>query len=322
MSGNISQSALLQQKKNRLLAAFYGANPGKRLPDNSQQVYLESKVGRIPVRTVSASGTLVLTEPCGCTIPAGDLLRSKDTTTSNGFTIGNAPEKDMDNADYTNEFDPNSYQNSFFPDMADFVDGNIIAGDKPDGDRLLASYWDDLGDDIFDDWGFFYLYDVVSGKYYFPLISPQNQDDGSLTTQTFNAFGRTFTIRHGWLVQGIFKFDISVADDLPFRFGAYGNMGSDGDEFTENLTYSYTIGGSALTLYYHHHQEDGNSDEQLYSYWIPKKVSENATQTYAAYYDNDDMSIISNEVSSGILVYFAKTNDTKEWVANDLTFDA
>ena len=68
---------------------------------------------------------------------------------------------------------------------------------------------------------FFYLYDVNSGKYYFPLIDPQNQGDGTFATQTFNAFGRTFTIKHGWAVQGIFKFDISVADSLPFKFGTY-----------------------------------------------------------------------------------------------------
>ena len=244
-------------------------------------------------------------------------IYSKDNVTDGGFTIGNEVRKDMYNIDYTDEYDPNSYP-EFFPDMAPFIGENIVVGDKDEEDRLIASSWDDLGDDVFDDWGSFYLYDVNSGKYYFPLISPQNDDDGLFFTQTFNAFGRTFTIKHGWAVQGIFKFDISVADGLPFRFGAYGNMGSDGEEFLENLTQNYSIGGQNQTLYYHHHEEDGDETERLFSYWIPKKVSENNAQTYNVYYDEDDMSMMSKNVTTGLIVYFAKSNDVKDWVINDL----
>jgi hypothetical protein len=257
------------------------------------------------------------------------LLYSKDNVTDGGFTIGAEVDKDMDNIvniddednNYTYEFDPNDYP-EFFPDMAPFINENILVGDKIEEDRINASYWDDLGDDVFDDWGFFYLYDVNSGKYYFPLINPQNQGDGEFNTQVFNVFGRTFTITHGWAVQGIFKFDISVADSLPFRFGAYGNMGSDGDEFTENLTQNYSVNGQNLTMYYHHHQEEDDIDEQLYSYWIPKKVSENSARTYNFYYDCDDMSMMSKTITTGLIVYFAKTNDTKDWVINDIGYSA
>ena len=251
-------------------------------------------------------------------IQSSSYIYSKDNVTDGGFTIGNGVEKDMRNRDYTNEFNPNNYYPEFFPDMAPFIVENIVLGDKNEEDQLIASTWRDLGDDVFDDWGFFYLYDVNSGKYYFPLIDPQDEDDGLFFTQTFNAFGRTFTIKHGWAVQGIFKFDISVADNLPFKFGAYGNMGSDGDEFTENLTQNYSISGQNTTLYYHHHEEDGNNDERLFSYWIPKKISENNEQTYNVYYDGDDMSMMSKNVTTGLIVYFAKSNDVKEWVINDL----
>lgn len=256
----------------------------------------------------------------GSLIIKGNLsISSRNITTSEGFTIGRTPVKDMGDRNYTYEFDPNDYQSQFFPGMADFIDSNIIAGDKSEENRLIASYWRDLGNDVFDDWGFFYLYDVDSGRYYFPLISPQDQDDGVITTQTFNAFGRNFTITHGWSVQGIFKFDISVDDDKLFRFGAYGNMGSDGDEVLEQLTESYSLDGNSLTLYYHHHQESGDSIEQLYSYFIPKNISENNnTQSYNAYYYSDDMSILSKEVKSGLIVYFSKSYDVKEWVINDL----
>ena len=240
---------------------------------------------------------------------------SKNNVTDGGFTVGYPVDKDMRNIAYTNEFDPINYP-AFFPNMAPFTNGNIVVGDKNEEERLVASQWRDLGEDIFDDWGFFYLYDVNSGKYYFPLISPQNGEDGIFSTQTFNAFGRTFTIVHGWATQGIFKFDISVADDLPFKFGGYGNI----DEVyrgTHDLTQNYSINGQNFTLYYHHYEEDVNY-EQLYAYWIPKKVSENSTKTYNAYYENGNMGMLSKDVTSGLIVYFAKTYNVKDWVINDI----
>jgi hypothetical protein len=224
----------------------------------------------------------------------------------------------MENQDYTLEFDPQDYYPAFFPDMAPITDENIVAGDKDPGDRLIASEWGDWGDDIFDDWGYFYLYDVASGQYYFPLIDPQNQDDGVLTTQTFNAFGRTFTINQGYPVQGIFKFDISVNDNAPFRFGAYGNMGYDDRGAINELTYPYTISSTNLTLYYNKRAQNNKPVETLYSYFIPKQISQNSAVTYVYNKDESDDSIISNEVTNGLLVYFSKTNDVKEWVVNDL----
>ena len=207
--------------------------------------------------------------------------------------------------------------------MTPLIEENIELGDKIEDDRFIASYWEDLGQDVLDEWGFFYLYDVNSGKYYFPIINPQNQGDGEFNTQIFNVFGRTFTITHGWAVQGIFKFDISVADNLPFRFGGYGDMGwgsSNGsnDSFTQN----YNVGGQNLTLYYNKDYNVDDADEQLYSYWIPKKVSENSTKTYNTYYDGDDMVMLSKDVTTGIIVYFAKLNDVKDWVINDIGYSA
>jgi hypothetical protein len=234
------------------------------------------------------------------------------------ITVGYTVTKDMRNVVYTTQLNPSDFP-QFFPDMAPFTNENIVAGDKTEANRLIASHWRDLGQDVFDDWGFFYLYDVASGKYYFPLINPQNQQDGIFSTQTFNVFGRTFTVIHGWAVQGIFKFDISVADQLPFKFGAYGNMGSDSGAITSDLTQNYSINAQTVTLYYHNHKEDGDELEQLYSYWIPKTHSENSTRTYNAYYANvEDMSMLSNVVTTGLIVYFAKTNDVKYWVINDI----
>jgi len=230
--------------------------------------------------------------------------------------------KDMSYNIYTYRYDPYSRQNTLFPNLADFIDENIVAGDKQENDRLIACKWMDLGDDVFDQWGFFFLYDVLSGKYYFPLLSPLNQDDGVLTTQTFTAFGRTFTIIHGWATYGVFKMKITVNDSLPFRFGAYGDMGSDGDEVVEDLTHPYTKNGNNLTLYYRKDAEDDSDYEILYSYLIPTKLIENTEKKYDVYYDGDedgdDMSLISKPVTEGLYVYFAKTNNAKNFVINDL----
>jgi hypothetical protein len=228
-------------------------------------------------------------------------------------------EKDMYNDYYDAEYSPNNYP-QYFPDMAPFIDENVIAGDKSEEDRTLASCWDDLGNDVFDDWGYFYLYDVASGKYYFPIISPQNQDDGVITTQTFTAFERTFTIKHGWARYGVFKFDISVNDNNAFKFGAYGNMGSDGDEVIEHLTHSYTLLSSNKTLYYVKEQEEGDQREILYSYFVPKNQTENNAIAYDLYHDVGDTnnSIMSKELTNGVLVYFSKTADVKTWVVNDV----
>lgn len=250
-------------------------------------------------------------------IPSG-LLYSKNNVTDGGFTVGNDVVKDMLNSIYTEQIYPDEYP-QFFPDMAPFINENIVLGDKNEEDQFRASYWPDLGNDVLDEWGFFYLYDVNSGKYYFPLISPQNEDNGLFFTQTFNAFGRTFTIKHGWAVQGIFKFDISVADSLPFKFGAYGDMGWAGsNDANESLTQNYTVNGQNLTLYYNKDYNTDDNVRQMHSYWIPKKISENSAKTYDVYYDDDKMSMMSKNVTTGLIVYFAELNDVKDWVINDL----
>jgi len=239
-----------------------------------------------------------------------------------GRIVGGNVNKDMDNEDYTDEFDPYDYQEDFFPGMADFIDENILAGDKDEGDRLIASFWDDLGNDVFDDWGYFYLYDVTTGKYYFPLLSPQNEDNGILTTQTFNVFGRTFTVEHGWSAQGIFKLDISVADSLPFRFGAYGNMGSDANRFTADYTETYTINNTSRTLYYRLDEQEGDDTEILFTYFIPKNQADNASQPYNVYYIDDNMSMVTNPLTTGITIYFAKKTDVKVWVTDEIKIAA
>jgi hypothetical protein len=236
--------------------------------------------------------------------------------------VGYFPSKDMDNNNYTNQIDPYNYQSSLFPDLADFISDNILQGDKSDDNKLIASYWNDLGNDVFNNWGHFYIYDVTTSKYYFPLLSPQNEADSVLITQTFTAFDRTFTIQHGWSIQGVFKIDITVNDSLPFRFGAYGTMGSDGEQDTSDITYTYTLNNESKTLYYRYDIESGDTNERLYSYFIPNNNTDNISTPYSVYYDNDNMSMYTNSITSGITIYFSKTNDVKDFVVNDLKVNA
>jgi len=253
-------------------------------------------------------------------------IRVEDKTTIENYllvkrsiTVGTHVEKDMDNENYTEEFDPSNLQTELFPGMADFIEENIEAGDKDEDDRLRASYWNDLGNDVFDDWGYFFFYDVARGKYYFPLLTPQNQADGVITEQYFDCFGVEFGIRHGWRARGIFMMDISCNNsNFEFRFGCYGNLGSNGDD---NADFS-TPYGTGQTLFYHHFLNNGEDEEGFYAYFSPYKDSDKLTKTHTSLYnpeDMDDNSLITKPLKEGVKVYFSKQNDVKDWVIIDLT---
>ncbi len=182
-----------------------------------------------------------------------------------------------------------------------------------------AFAWDDWANDIFDDWGYFYLFDPSLNQYHFILLQNNNLPDGVLTTQQFTAFGsRVFTVVHGYPIKGIFKFEISVNDSQPFIFGAYGDMGSDSDTENTNLDTSYSLIESSYTLYYNRNVEAGDAIERFFSYFIPFETSVNNTKTYSDYINGDELSLYSVPVNKGITVYFSKTNDVNAWIISDL----
>lgn len=237
--------------------------------------------------------------------PSGTLIKSKNNLTAGGLTIGASVTKDMASATRP-------------------TNTHIIYPGTSAPPLVTAQYWSDWANDIFDGWGYFYLYNPATNAYYSPILSPVNTADGVITTQTFSAFGRTFTIKHGYPVQGIFKFDISVADSLPFYFGAYGDMGSDAGTVNTNLTQAYTLNGQNYTLYYNKNIQV--APEVFYSYVIPYETALNTSITYNQQSSGpgihsgakEVLSLYTKAVKYGVTVYFAKTNDVKSWVINDL----
>lgn len=227
-------------------------------------------------------------------------IRSKNNLTSGGFTIGVSVNKDMTSG-------PRVYVPAIYPGTA-----------APTGN---SSYWLDWLGDIFDQWGFFYLYDNTSNTYLNVVFSTINQPDGVISTQTFSLAGRTFTINHGYAVQGIYKIDVSVSDDLNFIIGMNGNMGSDNSTINNNLSEAFSLNGENFNLYYNQNMQNGSSTERLYTYFVPYEKDKNkSTTTFSKLVGgNDNLSMYSVSCKRGILLYFAKTNDVKNWIINDLT---
>jgi hypothetical protein len=231
-------------------------------------------------------------------------IRSKGLTGNQGYPVGASISKDMRIVE----------------------SDELIAHDAPFGVAIPSGQnsceWEDWGGDIFDGWGFFYIFDVATQEYFFPIFEPRNLNDGVFTTQEFSAFGRTYTITNGYPAQGIFKFDVSCSDNSEFIFGAFGEEGSDGSTLNTHENQSYTLNGSDYTLYYNHNYEDGDEAEQFYSYFIPYETELNTTKTYSDFVNTEedgDLSLFSVPLRYGITIYFSKTTDVKDWVINDLT---
>ena len=226
-------------------------------------------------------------------------IRSKNNLTSAGLQVGEIPLRDM-NSDTRTTF-------------ASYLPGN---------NSLTAerSYWADWGNDIFDGWGFFYIYDPQQNNYRGIVLSNINNPDGQIATETFSLNGRTFTIKHGHAVTGIYKMDVSVDDSQDFIFGADGNMGSDTRTNNVNLLQGYSIGEENFILHYNFNNQEDRPEESLYSYVVPYESGKNKTTVpFSKYiYNSDFFAIHSVPVKHGVTFYFAKQNNVKDWVINDL----
>lgn len=231
----------------------------------------------------------------------GALLTSSNLTSANGLTVGTSVTKDM-------RISTTSWTTS--------------AANLPGSTSFssIRAFWPDWGDDIWDNWGYFYIYNPSTGNYLAPVFTELNGADGVIATETFSLDGRTFTIKHGYPVTGIYKIDVSVNDFQPFAFGSDGGLGSNGTTTNQDLTASRNIDGQNITLFYNYNYQGQNPSERFYTYWVPYVVDEGTSKTYTDnVYDTDFLAIYSNEVTRGITVYIAKQNDVVDWVAADLS---
>jgi hypothetical protein len=226
-------------------------------------------------------------------------LLSNEYLGNQGLIVGNPVNKNMASATRTT--------------AAAYVPG-------PEQLRTLRSYWQSWGDDIFNGWGFFYIYNPATGKYLSPVLQQINQADGIISTETFTLDGRVFTIKHGYPAQGIYRINVTVNDNLDFIFGMDGNMGSNGSTSNMNLSQQYQKAGQNLTLHYNYNVQASVPSEKFYTYFVPYEQEKNmSTRPYLRFiYNTDNLAMYSTPVKNGINVYFAKQNDVKNWVINDL----
>jgi hypothetical protein len=226
------------------------------------------------------------------------LLKSSNVLSDSGFTVGGQVTRDM------------ASMTKATPDARYAGTGTLTS---------VRSYWEDWRDDVFDQWGFFYIYDPATNTSLSPVLQNINQANGIIATETFSFNSRTFTIKHGYSVQGIYKFDVSVNDKLPFVLGTDGNIGSDLGTVNTNLEYGFTKGSSILKLHYNRNAQSGSSSEIFYTYMVPYEANLNqSVRPFVVSRIADDLAIYSNPVKYGITMYVSKINDVKEWIVNDL----
>ncbi len=242
-----------------------------------------------------------------------DQLRSKGLTGNQGFTMNVLTH----NKDMTSLTATLSIPAGFNPSPG------IL---QPAGTRY---YWSDWGGDIFDSWGNFYIYDPISGTASLITFSSLNGLDGTVYTESQTHHGKTFTIKHGWVTQGIFKLDVEC-EDVTFNFsiGMYGNMGSDSNTQNSDRTYSASWGN----LNYNYNSQL-NTSEFFFTHFIPKIKSFNdgitnsgsnfTTNFFTSVSGSDNLAQWSDPLIVGATMYFVKgsnstTGANYDWVANDI----
>lgn len=229
-------------------------------------------------------------------------LRSRNVLADEGFSTGTPVLKDGRSTSYTTRA-------INLPGNTDIV-------------SVTRSYWQDWGDDIFDSWGFFYLYDPAQNNYRGIVLNESNFNaaDGVISTETFTFNSRVFTIKYGYPVQGIFKFDISVNDNNTFQFGFDGNLGSNGFTVNNLLAHDYTLDGESFRLHYNNNFQSNLPTERFYTYVIPyeKSLNKLSTTYTRRLYNTDNLALYTVPVRRGVNIYISKQVDTRNWVINDL----
>jgi hypothetical protein len=64
-----------------------------------------------------------------------------------------------------------------FPDLGPLNNSNVVVGDKDINDKYTGCYWFHWGDNTLMYFGYFFIYDVATQKYYFIILEP-NKSSG------------------------------------------------------------------------------------------------------------------------------------------------
>ena len=201
--------------------------------------------------------------------------------------------------------------------------GNLTPSNTP------RYYWNDWGGDWFDQWGDFYIFNPADQTARYISFATEDGPDGTIYTETQTHYSETFQIKHGWVVQGIFKLEISCTSSETFSFavGFYGNMGSDGSTQNADNTSTQSWG----TLNYNYNSQN-NTSEYFYVHVIPRVKSVNdainidTTGMHTNVYGNDNLAIWTDALTHGVTCYFVKgsnstTGANYDWIGNDIEID-
>jgi hypothetical protein len=237
----------------------------------------------------------------------GTSLQSKGLTGGQGYSqYTGTPSKDM------SAQSPRTIQNGYHS-------GGWNGGLTPTGTRYR---WSDWGGDWFDDWGDFYIYNPVTSSASYISFANMNGNDGVIYTETQTHHGRTFTVKHGWTVRGIFKLDVECNDPtFNFSVGTWGNLGSDGSTNLTNSTRTESWGQMRVA-----HTNQSNNSEWFFVNTILKNVSQQylTGSITCSIYGNDNLAVYTPTINTGVIMYFVKGDrglwggSMYQWVSNDI----
>ena len=170
-------------------------------------------------------------------------------------------------------------------------------------------------------------------------FSQRNKANGVMSTETFTLDGVTYTVTHGWAVQGIYRIDIDSSDpDKEFKVSTYNQNQYNYNHYQKHKTRSTDWG----TIRYYHNDSGYSASHDMYFYFIPKspEVSQRVNGEYTkssnnftynssqdntsnphyetwrqgSYYHNTTTTLYKK----GAIIYYAARYDVTDWVEADL----
>lgn len=183
-------------------------------------------------------------------------------------------------------------------------------------------YFSDWGNDCFDNFGYFTLERVSDGSKVAIPLANANTSDGVITATSFSAFGNTYSLKYGYPVQGIFKVELELTSgtEIDVKLVIGGNFGSDGSEgYTDySQTFVGSVSGTTYYLKYFRHYDTTGSDPSVFFYFIPQDDTYlGSSYTFTRSYSSDN-AYFYRTFKHGITLYMSRSNDTYQWVLDDL----